>query len=66
MAHCYVGCYVALIVWFTQVDIYHHHSLNSALVLAHNSFRALFIFYLFCMVHGAPCASFVVSEGIQW
>lgn len=50
----YVIGYVALVVWFKQVDVYHEHfSQSGSLVLVNNIFRVLFIFYLFWMVHAA-------------
>ena len=43
--------YVALLIWFHQVDVYHRHFAESGLiVVAYNFFRVLFIFYLFWIV----------------
>lgn len=47
----YFGGYVALLIWFKYVDIYHtHFSDAGSLVLLRNLFRVLFIFYLFWVV----------------
>jgi hypothetical protein len=47
----YFGGYVALLIWFKYVDIYHtHFSDAGSLVLLRNLFRVLFIFYLFWIV----------------
>ena len=46
--------YACVLLWFYGVDVYHKHfSETGPLVLAHNFFRVLFIFYLFWMVHAA-------------
>jgi hypothetical protein len=48
----YVGFYVALIFWFKGIDVYHAHFLRAGkIVILHNVFRVIFIFYLFLMVH---------------
>jgi hypothetical protein len=40
--------YVALLVWFHEVDVYHRHFAEPGLiVVAYNCFRVFFIFYLF-------------------
>jgi hypothetical protein len=50
----WTGAYAGLVVWFQGVDVYHKHfAATGVLVLAHNVFRALFIFYLFWIVHAA-------------
>src|ERR1700740_656894 len=43
--------YVALLVWFKQVDVFHRQFSESGLVVfGYNCFRLLFIFYLFWMI----------------
>jgi hypothetical protein len=43
--------YLALLVWFHGVDVYHHHfSEHGAIVVVYNCFRVLFCFYLFWIV----------------
>jgi hypothetical protein len=43
--------YFALLVWFRGVDAYHRHfSEPGLIVVAHNFFRVLYIFYLFWIV----------------
>ena len=43
--------YVALLVWFHGVDVYHRHFAEPGLiVIAYNGFRVLAIFYLFWIV----------------
>ena len=43
--------YVALLTWFHEVDVYHHHfSEFGIIVVAYNCIRVLFIFYLFWIV----------------
>jgi hypothetical protein len=43
--------YVALLIWFHEVDVYHRHfSESGIIVFAYNCFRVLFIFYLFWIV----------------
>lgn len=50
----FVGGYAALLTWFKLVDVYHAHFATSGLiVVAHNAFRILFIFYLFWIVYAA-------------
>src|SRR5690349_24695535 len=50
----FVGGYAALLTWFKLVDVYHAHFATSGLiVVAHNAFRVLFIFYLFWIVYAA-------------
>ena len=54
----FVGGYAALLVWFKYVDVYHtHFSATGPLILVHNLFRVLFVFYLFWIVQavGAWC-----------
>jgi hypothetical protein len=46
--------YVLVLLWFRGVDVYHRHfSEPGLIVLAYNSFRVLFIFYLFCIIETA-------------
>ena len=46
-----------MIVWFKYVDIYHtHFSSTGALILLHNLFRVLFVFYLFWIVQAVGAA----------
>jgi hypothetical protein len=50
----YVGGYAALIGWFKYVDVYHAHFSDTGIViLLHNLFRVVFVFYLFWMVQAA-------------
>ena len=43
--------YIALLIWFHEVDVYHRHfSEPGLIVVAYNCFRVLFIFYLFWIV----------------
>src|SRR5205807_3832258 len=43
--------------WFKYVDVYHtHFSDIGVLILLHNLFRVLFIFYLFWMIQGVGAA----------
>jgi hypothetical protein len=43
--------YIALLIWFHEVDVYHRHfSEPGLIVVAYNLFRILFIFYLFWIV----------------
>ena len=43
--------YLALLIWFHKIDVYHRHFFDSGLiVVAYNCFRVLFIFYLFWIV----------------
>jgi hypothetical protein len=43
--------YVALLIWFQEVDVYHQHFSDSGIIVfAYNCFRVLFIFYLFWIV----------------
>ncbi len=50
----YLGGYAALLGWFKSVDVYHLHFADTgALILVHNLFRILFVFYLFWMVQAA-------------
>ena len=48
----YIAGYCALVAWFKWVDVYHAHFATAGpLLLAHNAFRVLFIFYLFWIVY---------------
>ena|SRR5690349_10282531 len=50
----WTAVYVGLVLWFQSVDVYHKHfAATGALIFAYNAFRALFIFYLFWIVHTA-------------
>jgi len=50
----YMGGYAALLAWFKLVDVYHaHFATNGLIVVAYNTFRVLFIFYLFWIVYAA-------------
>jgi hypothetical protein len=50
----YVGGYAALIGWFKYVDVYHAHFDDTGiLILLHNLFRVVFVFYLFWMIQAA-------------
>jgi hypothetical protein len=54
----FFGSYAALIAWFKFVDVYHtQFSSTGTLILLHNLFRMLFVFYLFWIVQsvGAAC-----------
>ncbi len=43
--------YLALLAWFREVDVYHRHFFEPGLiVVAHNFFRVLYIFYLYWIV----------------
>jgi hypothetical protein len=43
--------YIALLIWFHEVDVYHRYfSEPGLIVVAYNCFRVLFIFYLFWIV----------------
>ena len=56
----YVGVFIGLIAWFKKYDLYHaHFSQSGGLVLLYNVCRALFIFYLFWIVH--TVGSFVLG-----
>jgi hypothetical protein len=47
----YVSGYLLLVGWFKFVDVYHSHfSSSGPLLLAHNVFRVVFIFYLFFLI----------------
>jgi hypothetical protein len=50
----FCGGYAALIGWFKYVDFYHtHFSGTGPLLLFHNLFRILFVFYVFWIVQAA-------------
>src|SRR5262249_8334810 len=50
----FVGGYLTLLAWFKLVDVYHtQFSTSGVLVIAHNFFRALFVFYLFWIIYFA-------------
>jgi hypothetical protein len=58
----FCGGYAGLIAWFKYVDVYQtHFSATGPIILLHNLFRVLFIFYLFWMVQavGAVLLRFV-------
>ncbi len=64
----YVGGYVALLIWFKQVDVYHSYfSTGGVLVLTNNLFRVLFILYLFWMVQtvGALVLQLVAGAAVE-
>ena len=47
----YLSGYAALLTWFKVVDFYHtQFATAGALLVFHNAFRILFIFYLFWIV----------------
>lgn len=46
--------YLALLIWFRRVDVYHRHfSERGLIVVVYNGFRLLFCFYLFWIVFTA-------------
>jgi hypothetical protein len=54
VALVFVGGYAVILLWFHAVDVYHAHFAQAGpLVLVHNVCRAVFIFYLFWIVHAA-------------
>jgi hypothetical protein len=53
----FFGGYAALIAWFKYFDVYHtNFSTTGAVILLHNLFRLLFIFYLFWMIQAVGAA----------
>src|SRR5215210_7183455 len=63
----YISGYLLLVGWFKFVDVYHSHfSSSGPLLLAHNVFRIVFIFYLFFLIQsvGALLLRFVARESL--
>jgi hypothetical protein len=62
----FFGGYAALIAWFKHVDVYHtHFSSTGVIVLLHNLFRVLFIFYLFWMIQAVGAALLRFAGGLD-
>ncbi len=60
----FVAGYIALILWFKEIDVYHRHFATAGVVgLVNNLFRIAFVGYLFFLVHGTGAIALRLIPG---